>query len=175
MTIRACELPDDAFLRRYHVDGGYTDCFLTTVPGHIPLARYVEAFYTTWLFKAERRLLALAGHTSSDADAAALARGDASAFAAWRVEGRDEDQLLMCDVSGRTRSWFGVAASSGDAPSQTSLYFGSAITSATSGREGPASIGPVFRALTRFHTVYSKTLLKATRRSIVQPARQVTA
>ncbi|MFU8865492.1 MAG: hypothetical protein ACNA7O_16390 [Rhodobacterales bacterium] len=175
MTIRECELPDDAFLRRYHVDGGYTDCFVTTVPGHIPRARYVEAFYTTWLFKAERIVLALAGHTSSDADAAALAREDAAAFSAWRVEDRNEDQLLMSDVSGRTRSWVGVAASSGDEPSQTSLYFGSAIISATSGREGPVSIGPVFRALTGFHTVYSKALLKATRRSIVQPARQVQA
>lgn len=175
MTIRTCDLPADAFLRRYVLDGGYTDCYMTEVPRHIHLDQYVESFYTTWLFKAERSLLSLAGYKSTDADAGDLARGEASSFAAWRVEDRDEDQLLMCDATGRTRSWFGVATTTGDSSRQTLLYFGSGITSVTSGKAGRKSIGPVFKGLTGFHKLYSKALLAAARRKIMGAERMATA
>lgn len=170
MAIRACTLPADAFLRRYAQGDGYTDCYVTEVPGHIPLGQYVEAFYTTWLFKAERAVLSLAGHKSTDADATAVAWGTSFSFAAWRVEESDEDQLLMCDVTGRTKSWFKIATISGDTSRQTLLYFGSGITAAESGKAGQKSIGPVFKVLTGFHKLYSRALLAATRRKIASSA-----
>ncbi|MCC5967084.1 MAG: hypothetical protein JJU24_13200 [Natronohydrobacter sp.] len=175
MTIRTCDLPTDAFLRRYVLDGGYTDCYMTEVPGHVPLGQYVGSFYTTWLFKAERLLLSLAGHKSTDADAGDLARGEAASFAAWRVEDRDEDQLLMCDATGRTRSWFGVATISDGRSRQTLLYFGSGITAVASGKAGRKSIGPLFLALTGFHKLYSKALLTAARRKILRAESAVEA
>lgn len=175
MTVRTCDLPADAFLRRYVLDGSYTDCYVTEVPGHIPLGQYVEAFYTTSLFRAERTILSLAGHSSTDADAAEVAGGTSARFAAWRVEDRDEGQLLMCDVTGRTRSWFKIATVSGDNSTQTYLYFGSGITAVASANAGRMSIGPVFKALTRFHKLYSRALLAATRRKIASPASTVTA
>ena len=175
MIIRTCDLPADAFLRRYAQDGNYTDCYLIEVPGHIPLGLFIEAFYTTWLFKAERALLSLAGYDSTDADAAHLARRQSVSFAAWRVEDRGEDQLLMCDATGRTRSWFKVAMISVETSVTTRLYFGSGITAVKRGNDGHASIGPVFDALTGFHKLYSRGLLAATTHKIVRAARKAPA
>lgn len=175
MTIRTCDLPADAFLRRYVGDGCYTDCYLIEVPGRIPLGQYIEAFYTTWLFKAERAILSLGGFKSTDADAADLSRRQSVSFAAWRVEDRDEDQLLMCDATGRTRSWFKVATISGETSVETRLYFGSGITAVTRGKARQLSIGPVFNALTGFHKLYSRALLAATRHKIARAARKATA
>jgi len=85
MTIRECELPPDALLRRFDRDDGYVDCFEVDVLGSIVLGHYVEAFYTTWLFRAERTILSLAGHPSTDAEGASVvAGGQGSRFAAWR-------------------------------------------------------------------------------------------
>ena len=64
---------------------------------------YVEAFYTGAVFKLERLLLAwFVSRPSSDAQAKALASGVLNTYAAWRVEARSTNELLMCDVSGRT-------------------------------------------------------------------------
>ncbi|MDD7973865.1 hypothetical protein [Roseinatronobacter alkalisoli] len=175
MTVRTCDLPADAFLRRYARDGGYTDCYMTEVPGHIPLSLFVEAFYTSWLFKVERVVLSLTGHYSTDTNAAELARCTSSCFAAWRVEDRGENQLLMSDVTGRTRSWFKIATISGDKSMQTLLYFGSGITAAKNSDTGRLSIGPVFKALMGFHKLYSRALLAATRRKIASSASKMTA
>jgi hypothetical protein len=76
------------------------------VPHRVTQARYVEAFYTTPLFKVERLLLAwFAARPSTDAEAQRLAAGEIATFAAWSVEAREADQLLLCDFKGRTRSW----------------------------------------------------------------------
>lgn len=64
--IERCEIPPDALLRRYRVDGTYTDCYATGSAGRITLARFVEAFYTTRLFRLERFVLALGGMPSTD-------------------------------------------------------------------------------------------------------------
>lgn len=175
MTIRTCELPADALLLRYVKDGGYTDCYVTKAPGHVPLGRYVEAFYTTWLFKAERSILSLAGHSSTDVDAADLGRGASFSFAAWSVEDRDEDQLLMRDVTGRTRSWFKTSRASVNDSMQTFLYFGSGITAVGGYSAGHLSIGSVFKSLTGFHKLYSRALLAATMQKIGSTALKVTA
>lgn len=126
--ITACELPAGALLARYRANGAFTDCYATSVPHRIAQARYVEAFYTTPLFKVERLLLKwFAGRPSTDAEAERLAAGDIATFAAWRVEARQDDQLLLCDLTGRTRSWL-MSTPDPTAPTlTTTLYFGSAV------------------------------------------------
>jgi hypothetical protein len=172
MTIHRCSLPPDAFLQRYAGNDDYTDCFRVDVLGTIGLGRYVEAFYTTRLFKAERAILSLAGHPSTDAEAALVVQGEASRFAAWHVEARADDQLLMCDVTGRTRSWFQVAS---NRDADTTLYFGSAVTSVETGVAGRKSIGMVFNVLMPVHILYSRALLSATKRKIARSSQQVMA
>lgn len=172
MSIHRCNLPPDAFLQRYAGNDGYADCFQVDIPGAIGLGRYVEAFYTTWLFGAERAILSLAGHSSTDAGAALVAEGEASRFAAWHVEARAEDQLLMCDFTGRTRSWFKVAASRNGS---TTLYFGSAVTAVKTGKAGRKSMGLAFQVMMPVHILYSKGLLLAAKRKIARSSQRVTA
>ena len=175
MTIRECDLPPDALLRRYDQHNGHVDCFQVDVPGRIKLGHYVEAFYTTWLFKAERKILSVAGHPSTDAEAAVLAGGRSTQFAAWNVEDRDEDQLLMQDVTGRTRSWFKVARIIAEKSERTTLYFGSAVTAIPTGKSGRMSLGPVFRMMMPVHIIYSRALLAATLRKMALSGSKVTA
>jgi hypothetical protein len=161
-SIRAGELPGGALLGAYRGGGAYADCFIVDVPRHVTQAEYVNAFYTTALFKVERTLLAwFAARPSSDAQARALADGTSNAFAAWTVEGREADQLLLRDFLGRTRSWLMSAPSGPGAPRATRLYFGSAVVSAGRGRTGRARMGWAFHALLGFHKMYSRALLRA--------------
>ena len=161
-AIRTAELPARAFLQGYARVGAYTDCFRTDLPRAVSLAEFVEAFYTTWLFKLERLLLAwFVARPSTDAQAGAVARAEIENFAAWDVERRDGDQLLMCDMAGRTRSWF-LAEPEGVG---TRLYFGSAVVPAM-GADGRPRMGAVFRLLLGFHKLYSRALLGAASRRL---------
>ena len=56
--IRRCELPQGALLAKYLRGGTYADCYVTEVARPVSHAEYVEAFYTTAVFKVERLLLA---------------------------------------------------------------------------------------------------------------------
>lgn len=145
--IAEATLPADALLQNYVESGAYTDCFSTEVARDIALDEYVEAFYTTWLFKLERIILSLAvSRPSSDEQAKALAAGELDTFAAWYVEDRAEHQLLMCDFRDHTRSWFMVA------PGR--LYFGSAVVPIDR---------PSYKGLIGLHRLYSRALLCAAR------------
>lgn len=145
------------------------DCYVAEVPLDADLARYVEAFYTGRAFKLERLLLRwFANRPSTDADARAVARGETSAFAAWTVEARDPRQLLMCDMLGRTRSWFMVAPVGTAGAPGTRLYFGSAVVPVRDARSGEARLGGLFRALLGFHQHYSRVLLSAARSRILR-------
>ena len=110
--IEPCDLPPTALLRRYRDAGAYTDCYTTEIAARVSHVEYVEAFYTTFVFKLERFLLkGLVSKPSTDTEAARLARGAIDSFAAWTVEGRAPDQVLMADYMGRTKSWLMVAPS----------------------------------------------------------------
>jgi hypothetical protein len=157
--IRRCELPADSLLRPYLRDGGFADCYGTQVDHAVSHPRFVEAFYSTWLFRLERALLAIAvRRPSSDADVRALASGATERFAAWTVEGRAPGQLLLADEFGNTRSWLMARPQEGG----TALYFGSAVLP-RKGRtaDGRPRMGGVFRALLGFHALYSRALLAA--------------
>jgi len=132
------------------------------VARRISHAEFVEAFYTTSLFRVERLLLSwLVAKPSTDAEANQLAAGTLDSFAAWTVEARSADQLLMSDFQGRTRSWLMVASSQSNASEDTRLYFGSAVVPIVSAKSGARTLGLSFRLLLGFHKLYSRALLFA--------------
>ena len=140
-------LPDSALLQKYARSGAYTDCFSTEISSDVSLSQYVEAFYTTWLFKLERIILRFAvSKPSTDSEAGQVSRGEIDRFAAWYVEDRAEDQLLMSDFRDHTRSWFMVTLGR--------LYFGSAVI--PTDRKS-------YSLLLGFHRLYSRLLLAAAR------------
>jgi hypothetical protein len=163
-SITPCELPDVALLRSYADKGAYADCFATEIAADVAFATYVEAFYTSAAFRPERWVLALIGKASNDADARRLAHEDAKKFAAWSVEGRAADQLLLCDFLSRTRSWLMVAPSEGGG---TRLYFGSAVVPVGLG-SGEARLGFPFNAMVPFHQLYSRVLLSGARSRLLR-------
>lgn len=153
MIPRAVAVPRDALLSRYVGQGAtYTDCYEAMFPGDADLEAFITAFYTTWLFRLERLVLAAAlRRRITDAEVAALA-GGAEDFAVWRVEARREGQVLLCDLRGGTRSWLAVAPKEGGV---TRLLFGSAVI-AGEGRQQPLPM----RLLTPLHKVYARSLLR---------------
>lgn len=160
MTVRACALPEAALLRSYAEAGAYTDCYGTDVARPVSLAEYLDAFYNSRLFRIERLILAwFVSRPSTDAQARELAAGTRDRYAAWNVEARAADQLLMCDFMGRTRSW--LMRDYDSERQSTRLYFGSALVPSVGRRSGKASMGLPFRALLGFHVLYSRMLLRA--------------
>jgi len=99
--------------------------------------------------------------SSSDQDAFALAQGTADRFAAWTVEARNENQLLLADFTGKTRSWLMSTRQEGPGGPPTTLYFGSAagVGPTESGKAGRLPFP--FSALVGFHGAYSRALLAA--------------
>ncbi len=127
----------------------------------------MTVFYTTWLFRLERWILRLAvARPSTDEEARQLARGERGAFAAWSVEARAPDQLLMCDFTGRTRSWLMVAPAAG--ATGTRLYFGSVVVPVRDPKTGEMGLGPVHGPLIGFHKLYSRLLLGAAARRLAR-------
>ena len=163
MSVERSNLPEHALLRRYELAGAYTDCFVAEVTGEISHAEYVRAFYTTTPFRLERLILKWAvAKPSTDADVAELAAGTTNVFAAWQVEACNENQLLLCDYLGRTRSWLMIEPLPTARGNMTRLYFGSAVVPVRPGK----SSGFSYRALLGFHKLYSITLLHAAKRSL---------
>ena len=162
--IRTCAIPSGALLGKYLRGGAYADCYVTGVSRPVTQAEYVEAFYTTAAFKLERLILAgFASKPSTDMQARQLASGAVSSFAAWNVEDRNANELLLADFRGRTRSWLMAANDESAEPHGTRLYFGSAVVPAKSRRSGRATLGFPFQALLGFHKLYSRVLLRAAR------------
>jgi hypothetical protein len=157
MQVTPQPLPEHALLARYAGRGAYADCFVTEIPGEFTHAEYVRAFYTTWLFKLERRILEwLVAKPSTDEQAAQLARGERATFAAWTVEASAPNQLLLCDFRGNTRSWLMVESRAGGGA--TCLYFGSAIVPRIDADTGRPRVQRRFRAVLRLHVRYSRAL-----------------
>lgn len=162
--IEDCALPKEALLSRYANSDNYTDCLVFDLSQTVTFERYVIAFYSSRAFRPERLVLAwLLGMPSTADDIAALARGSASQFAAWTVEGRAERQILLCDYQRRTRSWLMVSQLHDGA---TRLWFGSAVVH--SGQIGVRRrIGAVlFTLLLPVHRLYARLLLRSAARLI---------
>ena len=163
--IRKSPLPPKAFLHKFtSIPAAYADCFFTEIPKQAAFPEYILAFYTTPLFKLERSILSLIRKPSNDTQAQELADGIRDSFAAWTVEARAENQLLMCDFMNRTRSWLmAVPFEAG-----TRLYFGTAIVPTRNPKTGKLSLGFFFRALLGFHKMYSMLLLYSARSRLMQ-------
>lgn len=160
MRVVARPAPKDALLQRYVGQTGcYTDCFETALPEPVALSAFIEAFYTTWLFRLERMVLTLTlRRRITDEEVRSLAEG-AARFAAWRVEARAEDQILLCDLGGHTRSYLAIRPAGGGG---VRLVFGSAVVS----RSGHGELGRSIRLLLPLHRLYSRALLALAARSL---------
>jgi hypothetical protein len=162
-AVRPCPVPQDSLLHAYQRGTGFADCYVAGVAGAVSQAAFVEAFYTSGLFKVERTLLQhLASRPATDAEARLLAQGQARRFSAWQVEGQSDGELLLADLSGRTCSW--LRASAIESPTQTPrtrLYFGSAVVPRQHGGAAQPGMGWPFHALLGFHRLYSRLLLQA--------------
>lgn len=167
-SIEKGELPEGALLSRYLDSGDYTDCYSTHVPGEVSHAEYVEAFYTTLPFKTERIILKWAvARPSTDEDARELAAGRAEKFAAWYVEERQEQQILLSDYRGKTRSWLMSTPSTHDGAPATTLYFGSAVLRDQETTTNERRMGRGFSLLLGFHKLYSRVLLSSARSRLI--------
>lgn len=154
-------MPAGALLNRYSGGGAYADCYVIEIAGSVSHTRYVEAFYTTAVFKLERLILKWSvARPSTDAEARQLAAGTRDAFAAWTVEARAGNQLLLGDFAGRTKSWLMTEAPA-DGSAGTRLYFGSAVVPKSSADGRKRVLGFAFTALVGFHKLYSRILLRS--------------
>ena len=165
-AIVRAEVPTQSLLSSFGRSGAYVDCYTTDVSSSVLLAQFVEAFYTTPLFKVERLLLGMfVSCPSTDAEAKEFAQAQRASFAAWQVESRGPDELLV--RAGRTRSWFMVAH---EVPlgGGTRLSFGSAVVPR---EQAGGGMGAGFNALLGFHRMYSRALLSSAAYRLSHPRR----
>ncbi len=167
-AVRPCEVPMTSLLSIYNDGDSYADCYVVEVPRAVTQEAFVEAFYTSPLFRVERAILRyVTSKPASDADARQLAAGKATEFSAWRVEGQTTSELLLADFSGRTRSWLRTAPVSGSTKAvSTLLYFGSAVLPRRSHGARKPNMGWLFHALLGFHRLYSRMLLASASRRV---------
>jgi hypothetical protein len=166
--IRAAELPAHALLARYRADGAFADCHVVDLPRRLSHADFVEAFFTSPVFGAERRVLALLVRRPATVEQARrLASGtaDDEGFAAWTVEARADRQLLLRDLTGRTRTWLMTEPIEAGA---TRLYLGSAVLPVGTTADGRPRMGMLFGALRGVHGVYSRALLGSARARLLR-------
>ncbi|MEP4197403.1 MAG: hypothetical protein ABJL99_17415 [Aliishimia sp.] len=155
MKITEASPPANSLIMQFAtMEAHYSDGFCVHMPKQVDLSAFITAFYKTPLFRAERLVLRLGARApSSDDDVDALAAGQQDTFAIWTVEGRRDDEILLGDSAGRTKSWLHVAPND----TGTQLWFGSVVVPVL--HRGKLTKGPVFDALLGAHKVYSRMLL----------------
>jgi hypothetical protein len=162
-SVSKAPLPEGALLQEFVDLGEYTDCFVVLVGQDVAFPEYVESFYTTSLFKAERLVLKfLISRPSTDEEARQISRNELHTFAAWKEHSRSDNQLVMMDFRQQTCSWFMLAPQMDG----TLLYFGSAVMrkqETSSGRK----MKWTYRCLLGFHRLYSRALLHAAAHRLV--------
>lgn len=134
----------------------YADAFSADARPGVDLQAFLAVFYRSLPIRAERQLLRLAGHGSTDEDVTRLANDDADRFAMWSVETRREDEILLGDLSGRTKSWLKVEP----IEDGTRLWFGSILVPFKQ-KDGSYGVGNFATALIGPHRFYSRVLLRA--------------
>ena len=109
-TVAPCLVPKSALLQHYVDKGSYVDCYTTDIAGPVIQAEFIEAFYTTPVFRLERLILRWAvSKPSTDDEARGLATGHADSFAAWKVEGRTGEPVVALRFPGANTTvlWVG--------------------------------------------------------------------
>lgn len=159
LKVKTNPLPAECLITKYaEKPGYYTDSYVLDVPGYVELKTFIYAFYTSWLFKCERFILKwLVRKPSKDDDITDLMNGETEKFAAWDLEAKTEDELLMCDFVGKTRSWFKVEFSPSE--NQTRLMFGTVVVPDGASAQGNPKLGMIFSAMLWFHVLYARALL----------------
>ncbi len=169
LQVKPCPLPPDALLRICKQQGAYVDCFAVDIAMAVSQVQFVEAFYTSAVFRVERWILRWAlSRPSTDLQARQLAEASIDAFAAWTVQPRSADQLLLADIAGSTRSWLMVEPGRSGAEGATRLYFGSAVMPKSGSSAARPEMAFLFRALLGFHKLYSRVLLGAARSRLMR-------
>jgi hypothetical protein len=152
-AVKACLLSTHLDLRGISAFGcALTSCAEVNANRQAADSRH-ECLLHNPVFKLERWLLTrVLSLPSTDCDAQALAEGQVSNFAAWRVESREADQTILAAWS--TRSWLMVASQSSGGGIATTLFFGSVVVPRTGG-----GLGWQFTTLRGFHKLCSRILL----------------
>jgi len=169
----ASELPSHALSTSYKEQGAFVDCYYIDITKDISLDKYIQAFYTTAIFKLERSLLSLATFKcTKDDEAIELSLEKSDSYSIWTVEGRQSNQIMLRDFTGNTRSWLMVEKSSGsdsnrDGGISTRLYFGSVVVPKGVTESGQGSFGVLFHLFGKFHQLYSKALINAAYRRLL--------
>lgn len=173
MSIKTGQVPENGLLKPYTQRRGcYTDCFLVDVPGRVELFEYVSVFFNTPVFRLERKLLSiLAASPSVDKDIVDLANGAGDTLAMWRVEARNETQLIMAVGKGPIRTWL-MCHNNGTDSGTTRLYFGSAVLPTEHSGSEDAKLGKLFYLTLGFHKLYSRILLGSAKRKLVKNRRR---
>jgi len=166
-SIKAAAIPDGGLINSYAIQAGcYTDCFVAEISQDVTLSDFILAFFNTPVFRLERLLLGLfASRPSTDDDVANLASGAGNSLALWKVDARDDNQLIMSVGSGPIRSWL-MVVSDQTAAHTSQLYFGSAVLPVEIGPNGKPKIGKSFRIFHGVHKFYTRLLLWSTVRRL---------
>lgn len=160
ISINKCPVPANTMLAGYSTHGAYADCYWTEISERVSLPDFIFTFYTTPLFKLERFILKVfVAKPSTDIQARQLAEGSCNKFAAWHLEARGENELLVCDFVGRTRSWLKIVPINRGSRNGTQLYFGSAIVPKRNPKTGELALGFGYEVLLGCHKIYCALLL----------------
>ena len=167
--ITAPPLPPQSLLARKRGPECYRDAFRASVAGEVSLGELVTAFFSSRAFLAERMALHLIGRGADHADIAALAAGRTERFAAWQMEAREENELLMHDFLDQTCCWLAVStrgpdgALDGPLPvperGRTFIWFGTGVREVG---------GPIMRNLQGAHRFYARQLLAGAARGLAR-------
>ncbi|GLX78586.1 hypothetical protein tinsulaeT_19260 [Thalassotalea insulae] len=162
-------LPENALSIKYAHQGAHTDCYYIDIPKKVTLTQYIEAFYTTPVFKIEHIILSIFAkkHVSNN-DISALANGNSNQFSIWTVEDKSNNQILLCEFTKSTRSWLMTASLEHLNQPVTRLYFGSVVVPRTVSSSGKSTFGILFHVFSGFHKLYSRALLKSAFNALVK-------
>lgn len=167
LSVKIGPIPSNGLLNKYaDRPGCHTDCFYVDVYEAIELPDYILAFFETPVFRLERKMLGIiAASPSTKNEVADLASGSGVALAIWKVEARDDTQLIMAVGKGPVRTWLMSLPIQGRSDA-TRLYFGSAVLPTEVNRTGEPIMGKMFSVFLGFHNLYSRILLWSAKRQI---------
>lgn len=167
--VSAPELPPESLLARLRGPECYRDAFRASLPGEVSLGELVTAFFSSRVFLTERMALHLIGRGAGQAEIAALAAGETQRFAAWEMEAREENQLLMHDFLDQTCCWLAVSTRGPDGAlcgplpvpevGRTFIWFGTGVREVG---------GPIMRHLQGAHRFYARQLLAGAARGLAR-------
>ena len=104
-------------------------------------------------------LAVLMSKPSTVPQARQLAERELNEFAAWQLEARADDALLLCTIDGRTRSWLMLSAA--QAPGGTRLYFGFAVVPVRNASTGKSAMDIAFKTVRGCHKRYTRAQLSS--------------